>query len=164
MVVAAAAAEAPAEVGKTSIEAMKKFLTTEQEAALVAAIREQELRTSAEIRVSVTYKFILRPERYAWRLFEKIGMHATEGRNGALIVMMPRMRKVVMIGDSGIEAVVTEDFWRKSVQVMIAEMHETGPLDALRAGLRRLGDTLSLHWPRQEDDVNELPDDIIISK
>ncbi len=140
---------------------MKEFLTTEQEAALVEAIRKQELRTSAEIRVCVTYKLILRPERYAWCLFDEIGMRATERRNGALIVMMPRMRKVVMIGDSGINAVVAEDFWRKSVQAMIAEMHETGPLDALRAGLRRLGDTLSAHWPRQADDVNELPDEII---
>ena len=140
---------------------MKAFLTTEEEAALVEAIREQELRTSAEIRVCVTYRFIVRPERYAWRLFDKIGMRATEHRNGALIVMMPRMRRVVMIGDSGINAVVDEDFWRKSVQAMIDGMHETGPLDALREGLRRLGDALSPHWPREDDDVNELPDDIL---
>ncbi len=140
---------------------MKEFPTSEEEAALVAAIREQELRTSAEIRVCVTYKFIVRPERFAWRMFDEVGMRATERRNGSLIVMMPRMRKVVMIGDSAINAVVAEDFWRKSVQAMIAEMHEHGPLEALQAGLRRLGDTLSAHWPRQDDDVNELPDDIL---
>lgn len=140
---------------------MKEILTTEQEAALVEAIREQELRTSAEIRVCVSYKFIVRPERFAWRLFDEIGMRNTKRRNGALIVMMPRMRKVVMIGDRGIDEVVAGDFWRKSVQAMIDEMHETGPLEALRTGLLRLGDTLSVHWPRQADDANELPDDII---
>lgn len=140
---------------------MKSFLSENEEAMLVEAIREQELRTSAEIRVCVTYRFILRPERHAWKLFEDIGMRATARRNGALIVMMPLMRKVVMIGDSGINAVVSEDFWKNSVKAMIHEMHETGPLDALREGLRRLGDTLSHHWPRQDDDVNELPDEIL---
>jgi uncharacterized membrane protein len=140
---------------------MKQFLTTEQEAVLVEAICEQEQRTSAEIRVCVTYKLILRPERYAWQMFDELGMRGTERRNGTLIVMMPRMRKVVLIGDRAIHAVVAEDFWRKSVQAMIDEMHESGPLEALRTGLRRLGDTLSAHWPRQADDVNELPDDII---
>lgn len=140
---------------------MKSFLTPEEEALLVQAIREQEMRTSAEIRVCVTYKLIFRPERHAWRMFEEIGMRNTARRNGALIVMMPRMRKVVMIGDSGVDAVVADDFWRKSVAAMIDEMHETGPLDALREGLRRLGDTLSAHWPREDNDVNELPDEIL---
>ena len=140
---------------------MKSFLTHEEEALLIEAIREQETRTSAEIRVCVTYKFIWWHERYAWRMFEEIGMRDTSRRNGALIVMMPRMKKVVMIGDSGVSAVVPEDFWRESVAAMIRHMHDAGPLDALREGLRLLGDTLSAHWPRDPEDMNELPDEIL---
>lgn len=140
---------------------MKSFLTTDEQASLVAAIREQEARTSAEIRVCVTHKFIWRHERYAWRLFEKIGMRNTERRNGALIVMMPRMRKVVIIGDSGFDAVVPSNYWIDAVAAMVRQMHECGPLDALREGLRRLGDTLSHHWPRTGADANELPDEIL---
>ena len=140
---------------------MKSFLTTDEQASLVAAIREQEARTSAEIRVCVTHKFIWRHERYAWRLFEKIGMRNTERRNGALIVMMPRMRKVVIIGDIGFDAVVPSNYWIDAVAAMVRQMQEGGPLDALRCGLRRLGDTLSSHWPRAVDDSNELPDEIV---
>ena len=140
---------------------MKSFLTPDEEASLVAAIREQEARTSAEIRVCVTHKFIWRHERYARRLFEKIGMRNTERRNGALIVMMPRMKKVVIIGDSGFDAVVPPNYWIDAVAAMVRQMHESGPLDALREGLRRLGDTLSSHWPRDADDANELPDEIL---
>lgn len=125
------------------------------------AIREQELRTSAEIRVCVTYKFILRPERYAWRVFDRTGMRDTRQRNGALIVMMPRMKKVVVIGDSGFDAVVPEGYWKEAVDAMVREMHGSTPLDALREGLRRLGDSLAVHWPREEGDVNELPDEIL---
>ncbi len=140
---------------------MKFFLTTEEEALLVEAIREQEARTSAEIRICVTYKFIFRPERFAWRTFDRIGMRNTRDRNGALIVMMVRMKKVVIIGDSGFDAVVPSDYWRDAVKAMVNEMHETGPLEAMREGLRRLGDTLSIHWPRQEEDENELSDEIL---
>jgi uncharacterized membrane protein len=140
---------------------MKSILTSEEEALLVEAIREQELRTSAEIRICVTYKFIWRVERYAWKVFDRAGMRDTRQRNGALIVMMPRMRKVVIIGDSGFDAVVPEGYWKESVAAMIGRMHEATPLDAMREGLRRLGDMLSVHWPREEGDVNELSDEIL---
>lgn len=140
---------------------MKPILTPEEETLLVAAIREQELRTSAEIRVCLTYKFIWRAERYAWRVFERNGMRNTRQRNGALIVMMPRMKKVVVLGDSGFDAVVPEGYWKEVVAVMIRQMHDSTPLDALREGLRRLGDMLAIHWPREDGDANELPDEIL---
>ncbi|MEO5914417.1 MAG: TPM domain-containing protein [Luteolibacter sp.] len=140
---------------------MESILTTEEESLLVDAIREQELRTSAEIRVCLTYKFIWRAERYAWEVFDRTGMRNTRQRNGALIVMMPRMKKVVIIGDSGFDAVVPEGYWKEAVEAMIQQMHDATPLEALREGLKRLGDKLSIHWPREEGDVNELPDEIL---
>jgi uncharacterized membrane protein len=140
---------------------MTQFLTDEEEALLVEAIREQEARSGAEIRVCVTNKLILFPERYAWRMFEKIGMRNTRLRNGALIVMIPRRKKIVILGDSGFDAVVTPDFWHESVAAMVKQMHNLGPLEALREGLQRLGDVLAHHWPHEADDVNELPDDIL---
>ena len=140
---------------------MKSLLTTEEEASLVEAIREHEVRTSAEIRICVTYKFIWRHERYAWRLFDKIGMRNTRHRNGALIVMMARMKKVVIIGDSGFDAMVPPNYWIDAVAAMVRQMRDAGPLEAMRGGLRRLGDTLSTHWPRDADDSNELPDEIL---
>ncbi|MES2920774.1 MAG: TPM domain-containing protein [Verrucomicrobiota bacterium] len=140
---------------------MRPVLTEEEEALLVDAIRAEELRTSAEIRVCVTYKLIWRHERYAWNVFDRAGMRDTRQRNGVLIVMMPTVKKVVIIGDTGINAVVPEDFWKETVAAIIRELHESNALDALREGLRRLGDTLSIHWPREGDDVNELSDEIL---
>ncbi len=137
------------------------FLSDEDEASLVEAIREQEARTSAEIRVCVSYKLLWNHERYAWRKFEETGMRGTVQRNAVLIVMMPRTKKIVILGDSGVNAVVTPSYWRDAVAAMVRHMHDAGPLEALREGLRRVGDTLSAHWPRTEDDVNELPDEIL---
>jgi uncharacterized membrane protein len=140
---------------------MTNFLTNEEEALLVEAIREQEARTSAEIRICICDRYIFRPQRYAWKKFAEIGMRNTRHRNAALILMLPRMKTVVILGDSGFDAVVPAEFWNDSVKAMIAQMHDLGPLDSLRVGLRRLGDTLSHHWPRDPDDVNELPDEIL---
>lgn len=140
---------------------MMTFLTAEEELQLVEAIREQEMRTSAEIRICICERFILQPEKYAWQKFEDIGMRETRHRNGALILMLPRMKTVVILGDSGFDAVVPPEFWKDSVKAMIARMHELGPLESLREGLRRLGDTLAQHWPPTADDSNELPDWIL---
>ncbi len=140
---------------------MKSFLTKDEEESLVEAIREQEARTSAEIRVCVSYKLLWNHERYAWRKFEEVGMRDTRQRNAVLIVMMPRIRKIVIIGDSGVNAVVPADYWKDAVAAMIRHMHDAGPLEALHEGLRRLGDTLADHWPRGADDLNELPDRIL---
>lgn len=141
---------------------MKKLhFSPEEEALLVEEIRTQEARTSAEIRICITDKFIWRHERYAWRLFEIVGMNQTRHRNGALIVMMPRMKKVVILGDCGLHAVVPSDYWEKAVAAMVRQMQENGPVAALREGLRRLGDTLSAHWPPEMGDVNELPDEVL---
>ena len=140
---------------------MKPVLTKEEHDLLVGAIREQEARTSAEIRVCVTHKFIWRPERYAWRVFDQTGMRGTRLRNGALIVMMPRIKKVVILGDCGLHAVVPDGYWDEAVAAMIRRLRQAGPLAALREGLRGLGDTLAAHWPRQAGDVNELADEIL---
>jgi len=140
---------------------MTRFLTDEEEALLVEEIRKEEARTSAEIRVCVTDKLIFRPQRFAWRLFDDIGMRNTRERNAVLIVMMPRVKKIVVIGDKAIHDLVGDAYWQNAVSAMVREMHASGPLNAIREGLRRLGDTLSSHWPRREDDINELPDEIV---
>ena len=140
---------------------MKPILTDEEELLLVAAIREQENRTSAEIRVCLTYKLLWRPERYAWKVFERACMQATRQRNGVIIVMMPRMKKVIVLGDTGVNALVPPDFWKETVDAMIHELHQSDALSALREGLQRLGDTLARHWPRTPGDVNELPDELL---
>lgn len=140
---------------------MKYFITDEEEQLLIAAIREQEARTSAEIRVCVTDRVVFRPKRYAWRVFERHGMRRTRYRNAALIVMMPRVKQIVMIGDSGLDTVVPDDFWERSVSAMVKSMHDHGPLASLIEGLGNLGNVLSEHWPRHNDDENELSDDIL---
>jgi len=125
------------------------------------AIQEVESRTSAEIRVCITHKRIWWHEHFAWKLFDAAGMRKTRNRNAALIVMMPRTKKIVVIGDTGLNAVVDQKYWEGTVTAMIDCMKTEGHLSALLVGLQKLGDTLAEHWPRELDNPNELSDELI---
>lgn len=140
---------------------MTPFLTSKEEYRLMDAIREVESRTSAEIRVCIIQKRIWWHERYAWKLFDLAGMRKTRNRNAALIVMMPRSKKIVVIGDTGLNAVLAQGYWEETVDTMIHHMKNEGPLSALLVGLHKLGDTLAEHWPRELDNPNELADEMI---
>lgn len=140
---------------------MNSFLTTEEETRLMDAIQEVESRTSAEIRVCITHKRIWWHERFAWKLFHMAGMGKTRNRNAALIVMMPRSKKIVVIGDTGLNSLVDQKYWEETVDAMIHRMKFEGPLSALLAGLHKLGETLSEHWPRELDNPNELANEMI---
>jgi uncharacterized membrane protein len=140
---------------------MNSLLSEQDESNLILAIREQELRTSAEIRVCISEKWIFRHQHYAWKIFRKTGMFNTREHNAVLIMLMPRVHRIVIIGDSAINHLVPDQFWQECVESMITIMRQHGALSSLHEGLRLVGDVLSQHWPRRPDDMNELPDELI---
>ena len=90
-----------------------KFFTKEQKTRILEAIRNAESNTSGEIRVHVERNCQGEPTDRAAYLFEKLGMHKTNLRNGVLFFMSYDDHKVAILGDAGINAVVPEDFWDK---------------------------------------------------
>ena len=139
---------------------MKTFLTSDEELAVVEEIRNLETRTSGEVRVAITGKWIFRTERYAWKMFHKLGMSRTVARNGALIVVIRRRRRFVVLGDAGISAVVGPGYWEMIANTMSSHLKDGERLAALIAGIRVLGETMATHWPPEESDRNELPNEI----
>jgi uncharacterized membrane protein len=88
------------------------FFTAEQQAVILAAVREAEGETSGEIRVHIETSFkgdVL--DRAAW-IFGKLGMQKTALRNGVLFYLAVEDRKFAIIGDGGIHAKVPEGFRR----------------------------------------------------
>jgi uncharacterized membrane protein len=154
---AAAAAVERAEDG----EIMKDFLTTEQEQEVVEAIRAAEAQTSGEIRVAITSRWILRPERHAWRLFGRLDMTRTRHRNAALIVLFTRRRRFVVLGDSGLNAIVKPGDWQDIAAEMTGLLRDGRKLDALTAAIRKLGGTMAGHWPPEATDPDELPNAVV---
>jgi uncharacterized membrane protein len=140
---------------------MKDFLTTNEEQAVVDAIRAAEAQTSGEIRVAITSRWILRPERHAGRLFHRLGMTRTRHRNGALIVLYTRKRRFVVLGDSGLNEIVESGYWDGIAKEMGGLLHEGRKVEALTSAIRTLGATMAGHWPPEVSNPDELPDVVV---
>jgi uncharacterized membrane protein len=156
-----AAAEAAAAERAADGEIMKDFLTTEQEQEVVEAIRAAEARTSGEIRVVITSRWILRPERCARRLFDQLGMERTRHRNGALIVLFARRRRFVVLGDDALEEIIRPQGWQEISAEMSALLREGRKVEALIGVIRRLGATMAAHWPPDASNPDELPNAVV---
>lgn len=127
---------------------------------LVAAIASAEGKTSGEIRVFISHKKCTDPIAAAKAEFDKLGMAKTALRNGVLLFIAPRSRNFAIIGDEGIHAKCGEGFWQELAASM-AQAFKGGKLtDGLVHVVERAGSLLAEHFPRQDDDRNELPDDI----
>lgn len=129
---------------------------------IVAAIREAESRTRAEIRVHVSRQSAPDARAAAAAAFEKLGMTATAERNGVLVFVAPASQSFSVVGDRGIDARCPPDFWESIVGAMREAFREGRFTDGIVAAIASLGDLLAHHFPRRagETDRNELPDSV----
>jgi uncharacterized membrane protein len=140
------------------------FFTKEQQAQILASVKEAENATSGEIRVHIETSFkgdVL--DRAAW-VFKKLGMHKTAERNGVLFYLAVSDRKFAIIGDAGINAKVTTTFWDEVSLLLQKNFKEGKFTEGLSEGIIHAGLQLKTHFPHRIDDVNELPDEISFDK
>jgi uncharacterized membrane protein len=140
------------------------FFTKEQQAEILAAVKEAEEATSGEIRVHIETHC---PEdvldRAAW-IFDKLGMKKTAERNGVLFYLAVSDKKFAVIGDSGINAKVPDGFWNDVKDLLQEKFREGAFTIGLKQGILLAGQHLKEHFPHLSDDVNELPDEISFDK
>jgi uncharacterized membrane protein len=140
------------------------FFTKEQQAQILASVKEAELETSGEIRVHIETSHkgdVL--DRAAW-LFKKLDMHKTAERNGVLFYLAVEDRKFAIIGDAGINSKVHAGFWDDVSELLKKNFKEGKFTEGLSEGILLAGKHLKMHFPHKENDVNELPDEISFDK
>jgi uncharacterized membrane protein len=140
------------------------FFTKEQQAQILAAVKEAENETSGEIRVHIeTFCKEDVLDRAAW-IFKKLGMHSTAERNGVLFYLAISDKKFAVIGDAGINSKVPAGFW-DDVKELLQDNFRSGRFtEGLSEGIILAGTHLKKHFPHRKDDVNELPDEISFDK
>lgn len=142
---------------------VRRILSDEDEAKVVDAIRAAEARTSGEIRVHVEARSGGDPLGAARRWFVRLGMERTAARNGVLFYLAVRERAFAVLGDEGIHARVGAEFW-DGVRDAMREAFSRGEFArGLVSGIEAAGSRLAEHFPRRDDDVNELPDEVSTS-
>ena len=85
----------------------------------------------------------------------------THGRTGVLLYLSMREHRAEIVADEAIATKVDAEVWGKAMADMLAEIAKGNIAEGLAAGIRDVGEVLSEHFPRAEDDVNELPDRLI---
>lgn len=141
---------------------MKSPLTPEQEAALVAAIQQAEVTTSGEIRVHLEATCPTpEPLDRAAQVFAELNMHRTAQRNGVLFYLAWQTRQFAVVGDSGINSVVPDDFWEVTKEAVLQHFRDQHYVEGLDQGVRLVGRQLQQFFPYDAaTDRNELDDAI----
>ena len=136
------------------------FFSAEDKDAIRTAILQAEAQTSGEIKVHIEPKCSGDVLARATQMFEKLGMHRTELRNGVLFYLAYEDRRFAIVGDAGIHAVVTDGFWDELKVGMQVKFRQGHFVEGLVEGIAKAGRHLAEAFPVQAGDNNELSDDI----
>ncbi len=85
----------------------------------------------------------------------------TTGRTGILIYLSMREHRAEIVADEAIAALVAPQVWGETMAGMLAEIREGRIADGMISAVEKVGAVLAKHFPRAENDVNELPDRLI---
>ena len=138
----------------------KELFTEELQKQVVVAIETAELNTSGEVRVHLDDNCKGEVLDRAAYVFEKLEMHKTEQRNGVLFYLAVQDKKFAILGDAGINQKVPDNFWEEIKSEVIANFKKGDFVGGLSSGIVKAGEQLKVHFPYQEDDVNELDNEI----
>ena len=141
---------------------VEDFLTQEEEAAVVEAIRIAEQNTSGEIRVHLEAHSAIDVFDRAAEVFDFLHMNNTKQSNGVLIYVAVEDKTMVILGDSGINDVVPPNFWESTKNAIISQFKKGNTKQGLVDGILKAGEQLKKHFPYKKGDANELPDEISV--
>lgn len=98
----------------------------------------------------------------ARRSFAEHGLSRTERRTGILIFVTLLERRVVVLADAGIDAVLNpEESWSEVVDLAVRGLQSGRAIDGLEAAIRRCGEILARHAPAPPT-PNELPNALVL--
>ncbi len=97
----------------------------------------------------------------AVRHFKVGAERRTHGRTGVLIYLSMREHRAEIVADEAIASKVSAEVWGAAMADMLKDIRKGQVADGLAAGVADVGAVLAEHFPRAEDDRNELPDRLI---
>lgn len=97
----------------------------------------------------------------AIRAFRIGAERRTHGRTGILIYLSMREHRAEIVADEAIASKVDPGVWGDAMDAMLAELKQGRVADGMIAAVEKVGVVLAEHFPRADDDTNELPDRLI---
>lgn len=137
-----------------------KFISKEEESAVISAISLAEQETSGEIRVHLESTCNKDSVDRAIEVFNLLKMDQTLLKNGVLIYVAIKDRKLAIIGDTGINEVVPSDFWDSTRDLLVTHFKDGKYVEGLVNAIEEAGKVLKQYFPFKSDDQNELSNEI----
>lgn len=148
--------------------ALSDYFPADGLARIEAAVKDAEKRTSGEMRVEIIRRCDARFHGnifdQALCEFERAGMTRTRDRTGVLVLVALKERKFQIIADSDIYARLSQAYFDERATRLSAAFRAGTQVDGVCALVRDVGTELARHFPRRPDDVNELPDGVIVKR
>lgn len=139
---------------------IEDFLSSQDEAKVIEAIRAAEALTSGEIRVHIESRCENDPFDHALELFHELKMDNTKLQNGVLIYVAVDLKQFVIYGDKGINDVVPVGFWDSTRDAMLVHFKNGDFKNGLIKGIEEAGKVLAQYFPWERGNTNELSNEI----
>lgn len=149
------------------INYIKKYLSNEDLNQLQAVITKIENETSGEIRLCFRLKRNFRERKIPARDvaiadFYELGMDKTRDGTGVLVYILFKEKLFEIVADKNIYSKIDESKFDFIVQTISMNFKNKNYLAGIAHCLAEIGEVMKKEFPRKSDDVNELPDDIVI--
>ena len=94
--------------------------------------------------------------------FFKVGAYSrTTGRTAILIYLSMKEHRAEIIADEAIADKVDAEVWGDAMLAMIEKLRDGKPGEGMAAAVEQVGIILTEHFPKSENNPNELPDRLI---
>ena len=139
-------------------------LSDKEQEKIKLSIEWAEKATSGEVRVCI--ESVCEKDAYerAIECFFDLEMQNTKLKNGVLVYVALDAHKFAIIGDTGINKLVADNFWDSTKSLMLEKFKAGEVAEGISVGIIEAGKQLKKYFPYQSDDLNELPDDITFIK
>jgi uncharacterized membrane protein len=134
----------------------------QDKARLAQAISEAEHATSAEIRLFIEQHVQGEtPLARAQALFEELEMHKTDRFSGVLVYIALADHRFALVADPRAAHRVSQTFWWQAALIFQDALARGAVNHTLGNALIQLGQRLALIYPPNQDQINELPNDVV---
>jgi uncharacterized membrane protein len=138
---------------------LRGYVSEETLDAIARAVEDAEKRTSGEIVVHLAASLLPfeSARRRALRAFQELGVSRTRLRNGVLLFFALKKRRFEIVADGGIDGKVDPSEWRAIAARITDVIERQGFEEGVSRAVALVGEALARHFPRSDDDVDELP-------
>lgn len=98
----------------------------------------------------------------AFEAFLEFNVHTTRDRTGVMILVSKLEQRIEILCDTGINAKAPEGYWNDVVRTLSARIERGELAEGLCEAVQTVGALLTESFPRLEDDVNELADEVVL--